>query len=138
MGLFRGAILFLAALGLIVWNLGKVELRTDAALTIAGFGAWGVVTKTAYTSSMPLGTAGGMSALRAILALSFLTVGFAGHVRAGRVWGFVVLGSTLVKVLLYDLSEVSMHVRSVVLGALGLVMLISGYIAIRSRADSEG
>ena len=86
---------------------------------------------------MPLGTAAGLSVAWSIWAFALLAAGFGVNVRSARIWGYIILAVTLSKVFASDLSYLDIQVRASLLFVMGLVMLVSGYIAIRSKSASE-
>ena len=68
-----------------------------------------------------------------VVAFSYLVAGFIAGRRHLRYWGLGVVGVTVVKVFLVDLSELDSLIRVGVLMLLGLVMVGGGYGYIRWR-----
>ena len=69
----------------------------------------------------------GVSALWGALGLVFLYVGLTRGRRALRLAGFVLLGVSLVKLFLYDLSQLSSVTRALSFLAVGAVLLLAGF-----------
>jgi hypothetical protein len=69
----------------------------------------------------------GVSALWGALGLVFLYIGLTRGKRALRLAGFVLLGVSLVKLFLYDLSQLSSITRALSFLAVGAVLLLAGF-----------
>jgi uncharacterized membrane protein len=69
----------------------------------------------------------GVSALWGALGLVFLYVGLTRARRALRLGGFALLGVSLVKLFLYDLSQLSAITRALSFLAVGAVLLLAGF-----------
>jgi hypothetical protein len=104
---------------------------------VAGCGALGMIllAQIATNRGVPFGSDAATSGLWALWGLAVLGVGFAINLKAGRLCGYAILAITLLKVIINDLGLLSGALRAATLLVLGLVMLLGGYIAIRSKSS---
>jgi uncharacterized membrane protein len=77
----------------------------------------------------------GVSALWGTFGLALLYVGLTRHRRALRLGGFALLGVSLGKLFLYDLSQLSSITRALSFLAVGAVLLLAGFFTQRLTAQ---
>jgi uncharacterized membrane protein len=115
----------------------RSEGEKDVIYYFSAFFAWMFASRLGYLllSDANVGIKGDASISIAwtIYALVLMTVGFRLHLRQLRYMSFAVLGATVVKVLLVDLSNLDPILRVLILLLLGMVMLGGGYWYIRAR-----
>ena len=132
-----GGFLLLLGIAATVASFRTLLDKAEEALALGGLAGWVIISRMAYGPWMPLGTAAGTSAAWSVWAFALLAAGFGFKIRSGRIWGYVILAVTLCKVIVSDLSYLDVPVRAALLFVMGLVMLVSGYIAIRSKSSGE-
>ncbi len=66
-----------------------------------------------------------------------IAIGFRFKIQALRYFSFAVFGVTVAKVMLFDLSGLDPGIRVVILLALGVAMIVGGYLYIRTKSEQE-
>ncbi len=119
---------------LIEWRGHRLRL-SETALRWTGAGLIGLMTAEAVFATYHLVDPSSLSLGWAVCGFAFLIVGFATKERPYRIGGLVALGGALLRVLFYDLRQMSTPHRILSFIVLGVILLVLAYLYAKNREN---